>query len=78
MGTRNVVLITYDSLRADHCGHWGYERDTTPSIDALADEGVVYENAVAPASRTNPSMAGTLTGEPMVVRDRVANPDHAR
>lgn len=76
--TRNVVLITYDSLRADHCGHWGYERDTTPNIDAIADEGVVYENAIAPASRTNPSMAGALTGEPMVVRDRVAEPDYAR
>jgi len=75
---RNVVLITYDSLRADHCGHWGYERDTSPNIDAMAEEGVVFDNAIAPASRTNPSMAGTLTGEPMVVRDRVANPDHAR
>jgi len=76
--TRNVILITYDSLRADHCGHWGYERPTSPNIDAIAEDGVVYENAIAPASRTNPSMAGTLTGEPMVVRDRVANPEHAR
>lgn len=39
---------------------------------------MVYENAIAPASRTNPSMAGALTGEPMVVRDRVAEPEHAR
>lgn len=75
---RNIVLITYDSLRADHCGPWGYERDTTPNLDAMADEGVVFENAIAPASRTNPAMAGTFTGEPLVVRDQVADPDHAR
>ena len=75
---RNVVLITYDSLRADNCGHWGYDRDTTPNLDRLADEGVVYENAIVPASRTNPAMAGTFTGEPLVVRDQVADPDHAR
>lgn len=76
--TRNVVLLTYDSLRADHCSHWGYERETSPNLDDIAEEGVVYESAIAPASRTNPSMAGTFTGEPMVVRDRVANPEHAR
>lgn len=75
---RNVVLVTYDSLRADHCGHMGYERDTTPNLDGLADDGVAFENAIAPASRTNPSMAGILTGEPLVVRDRVANPENAR
>ncbi|WP_164471776.1 sulfatase [Halosimplex salinum] len=76
--TRNVVLVTYDSLRADHCGHWGYERDTSPNLDAMAETGVVYENAIAPASRTNPSMAGILTGEPMVFRDQVSNPEIAR
>jgi arylsulfatase len=77
-GRRNVVLVTYDSLRADHCGPWGYERDTTPNLDAMADDGVLFENAIAPASRTNPSMAGIFTGEPLVVRDQVADPDHAR
>ena len=75
---RNVVLVTYDSLRADHVGHHGYERDTTPTLDAMAEEGVTFENAIAPASRTNPSMASTFTGEPMVVRDRVADPEYAR
>ena len=75
---RNVVVVTYDSLRADHCGHLGYDRDTTPKLDAMAAEGVTYENAIAPASRTNPSMAGIFTGKPMVVRDRVANPKNAR
>lgn len=75
---RNVVLITYDSLRADHGGPWGYERDTTPNLNAMADDGVVFENAIAPASRANPTMTGTFTGEPLVVRDQVADPDPAR
>ncbi|WP_159900238.1 sulfatase-like hydrolase/transferase [Salinirussus salinus] len=78
MTERNVVIVTYDSLRADHCGYMGYERDTTPNLDELAEEGVGFTNAISPASRTNPSMAGVFTGEPMVARDRVADPDHAR
>jgi arylsulfatase len=44
----------------------------------MASEGVGFPNAIAPASRTNPSMAGTFTGEPMVARDRVADPSHSR
>lgn len=75
---RNVVMVTFDSLRADHCSFMGYDRETTPALDSMAERGVAFENAVAPASRTNPSMAGTLTGEPLVVRDRVANPEHSR
>jgi len=75
---RNIVLITYDSLRTDHCSYMGYHRETTPTLDTMADTGVVFENAIAPASRTNPAMAGTFTGEPLVVRDRVAEPEHAR
>lgn len=78
MSRRNVVLLTFDSVRADHCGFGGYERDTTPTLDRLAAEGTVYENAIAPASRTNPSMAGILTGEPLVVRERVSDPQHSR
>lgn len=75
---RNVVLITYDSLRADHCTPWGYERDTSPNLAKIGNDGVVFENAIAPASRTNPSMAGILTGEPFLIRDRVAKPQYAR
>jgi len=60
---RNVVLVTYDSLRADHCGFMGYERETTPTLDAMASEGLSYENAIAPSVPTGPSMMGTLTGE---------------
>lgn len=75
---RNLVLLTYDSLRADHCSHLGYPRETTPTLDRFANHGTSFEHAIAPASRTNPSMAGVFTGEPMVIRDTVANPVHAR
>lgn len=71
---RNIVLITFDSLRADHTGYWGYERDTTPNLDEMAENGIVYRRGIAPASRTNPSMAGIFTGEPMVFREQVSNP----
>ncbi len=52
-----------DSLRADHCSFMNYNRKTTPTLDVLAESGVVYENAIAPAVPTGPSMMGTFTGE---------------
>ena len=39
---KNIILITIDSLRADHLGCYGYDRDTTPYIDNLAKEGIVF------------------------------------
>ena len=59
---RDVVLITVDSLRADHCGFMGYDRDTTPTIDELAASGLVFENAISPAPETNSAVATFLTG----------------
>ena len=58
----NVVLISIDTLRADRLGSYGYGRPTSPSIDRLAAEGVLFENAVAPAPWTLPSHASMLTG----------------
>ena len=76
--SRNIVLISFDSLRADHCGYMGYDRETTPTLDEMADEGIAFERAISPASRTNPSMAGIFTGESIVFRDKVSNPDISR
>jgi arylsulfatase len=59
---RNVVLLTVDSLRADHCGFNGSEYDLTPKLDELADNGLVFENAFAPGPRTPSSMPVLLTG----------------
>jgi len=62
---RNIVLITLDSVRADHCSFMGYHRKTTPNIDKLADRGIVFKNAIAPAPRTVPSMPQIFTGKLM-------------
>jgi len=58
----NVLLITVDTLRADHVGAWGYERPTTPTIDALAARGLRFARATAPAPWTLPSVASLNTG----------------
>ncbi|UCG31779.1 MAG: sulfatase [Phycisphaerales bacterium] len=57
----NVVLISIDSLRADHLGCYGYERDTSPAIDALAESGILFELAVSQAPWTLPSHASLFT-----------------
>jgi len=62
---RNIVLITLDSVRADHCSFMGYERKTTPNLDKIARKGIVFKNAVAPAPRTIPSMPQIFTGKLM-------------
>lgn len=61
--SRNVVLVTIDSVRADHCGYMGYNRETTPAIDKMAEEGIGFTDAVAPGSRTPESMPVIFTGE---------------
>ena len=58
---RNVVLISLDTLRADHLGLYGYERDTSPEIDAFAEQGFVFERMLAPAPNTPPSQMAMMT-----------------
>jgi arylsulfatase A-like enzyme len=58
-----VLLVVVDTLRADHLGVYGYERPTSPHLDELAAEGAVFEQAIAPAPWTLPSVASMLTGK---------------
>lgn len=58
----NVVLITLDTVRADHLHCYGYEKIKTPAIDALAASGVLFEKAVAQTPMTGPSHASMFTG----------------
>lgn len=58
----SLVLVSVDSLRADRLGVYGAERGTSPAIDALAAEGALFEQAVAPSSWTLPSHVTLLTG----------------
>jgi arylsulfatase A-like enzyme len=57
----SVILIIADSLRADHVGAYGSTRATTPAIDRLARDGVVFENAFAVSTWTRPSVATIFT-----------------
>jgi arylsulfatase A-like enzyme len=57
----SVLLITVDTLRADHVGCYGYEYNTTPFIDELAGEGIVFEQAIASAPITLSSHTSILT-----------------
>ena len=59
--TPNIVLIVWDTTRADHFSSYGYSRNTTPNVDALARRGVLFENAISASSWTLPSMAGVFT-----------------
>lgn len=59
----NVVLITIDTLRADHLGCYGEASIRTPSIDQLAREGVRFTHAYTPVPITLPAHAALLTGE---------------
>jgi arylsulfatase A-like enzyme len=61
-GTPNVLVIVVDTLRADHLSSYGYKRDTSPFIDSLAKQGVVFKNAISASSWTQPSHASMLTG----------------
>ena len=44
----NIVLITIDTLRADHLGCYGYFRNTSPKMDELAGESILFERCIAP------------------------------
>jgi arylsulfatase A-like enzyme len=59
--TPSVALVTLDTLRADHCSAYGYARRTTPSLDALAAQGALFETAYAPSATTLPSHATLFT-----------------
>ena len=59
----DVLLIVVDALRADHLGSYAYTRDTSPFIDSLARQGIVFESAIANSSYTRESVAALLTGQ---------------
>ena len=59
----NVVLIVVDTLRADHVGCYGYERDTTPNLDALAADAVRYARTFSHAPWTTPAVGALFTSQ---------------
>lgn len=61
-GPRTLVLLTVDTLRADHLGAYGSDRGLTPNLDAWAEGALVFEAAYAPTPFTVPSLVSLLTG----------------
>jgi len=60
----NVILISIDSLRPDHLGCYGHDRNTSPFLDRLASEGALFESAASSTSWTLPAHAALFTGMP--------------
>lgn len=58
---RGAVLIVLDTLRADRLSAYGHERETSPNLDRLAREGVLFENAFSSSSWTLPAVVGLLS-----------------
>jgi arylsulfatase A-like enzyme/Flp pilus assembly protein TadD len=59
---RNILLITLDTTRADHLGCYGFNKNTTPTIDGIAAEGMLFENAFSPIPLTLPAHCSMFTG----------------
>lgn len=69
----NVVLVVIDTLRADHLGCYGYPKPTSPTLDSLAQEGVLFEQCIAPAIPTHPAHTTIFTGLHPIVHGIVAH-----
>ncbi|HED65618.1 MAG TPA: hypothetical protein ENJ09_08685, partial [Planctomycetes bacterium] len=71
-GGHGVLVVAVDGLRADHLGSFGYDRDTSPNLDALARSGVSFRDALACSPLTLPSHIGLLSGtEPFLAQRRL-------
>ncbi len=77
----NVILITVDTLRADHLGVYGYPRNTSPNVDRFAKESTLFRSAFSHAPETNPSFSSLMTShyphETKVLRFYTALPPKA-
>ena len=58
----NIVIYLIDALRSDHLGCYGYERDTSPNIDAFTEQAILFTDSQAQSSWTRSSVATVLTG----------------
>ena len=76
VGGPDILIVSIDTLRADHLGCYGYFRDTSPTIDALAGEAILFERAMAPMSMTLPAHTSLLTGTDPLEHGVLANIKH--
>lgn len=76
---KNTILLTIDCLRADHLSCYGYHRLTTPNLDELAENGVIFRQAIANGPNTPPGTQSILTstyplmygGSPFLSKDKI-------
>jgi len=59
----NIIVIAVETLRAGHLGCYGYQRNTTPHIDALAQDSILFENAISVSSFTYPALSAFFTSQ---------------
>jgi arylsulfatase A-like enzyme/tetratricopeptide (TPR) repeat protein len=59
---KNVIIISMDTTRADHLSCYRFDKNTTPNIDALAADGVLFENTISPVPLTLPAHCSMMTG----------------
>jgi len=69
----NVLLVVIDTLRSDYCSCYGFPADTTPNMDALALQGVRFENVYSPMPTTTPAHASLFTARPPLIHGVLKN-----
>ncbi|MBX3176320.1 MAG: sulfatase [Candidatus Hydrogenedentes bacterium] len=69
----NVVFISVDTLRADHLGAYGFHRNTTPHLDRLAEQSLLFEDALCEQPQTGPSMIAMLASRVPRVTGAIRN-----
>jgi len=62
---QDILLVSVDALRADHVSAYGYGRQTTPNLDALARQGALFDHAYCPTPHTSYSVTSMMTGKAM-------------
>lgn len=62
MAQPNILMVSWDSARADHLKFHGYDRDTTPVLSKIAEDALVFEDAQVPGVGTSTSFSGIFTG----------------
>jgi len=72
----DIIWISMDTTRADHLGFYGYPRNTTPHLDRLADESLVFDQMLVPMATTLPTHTSILTGTMPYEHGILANVEH--
>jgi len=69
----DIIVITLDTVRADHLGCYGYERNTSPALDEFASENNLFEQCRTPMPLTGPAHASLFSGEMPQVHNVLSN-----